>query len=339
VTGTAFPIADVQRDWEVPAVDPHYEQIDDLAHGELNEDDYIEDGIAHVDIFTLSTPEGLTPGARVTGAMVHIRHAGATEGIEPPVAGGVGVSVYSAGEWLEEQIAYHPPDMVKTWSYLEFGPCFQPTQLRLRNTMADEQSIVYAAHIALAWTNPEEGIEESPTPFSLLAEGPDMFLANQGQPFMVPVYLRDQTDGYTPETGVAAVTVFLSKNGSTPAPPNDGDWHEIDETDMPGHYTLSLNAADTSAAGVLQGMVTAAGCRPYPFMVVVRENREADIPGLLLREPVASHENTHGSVAELLSVTGFKTKWETDGKTLTAYRPDGTPFMVLNITKGKREPA
>lgn len=68
---------------------------------------------------------------------------------------------------------------------------------------------------------------------------------------IVPVYLVDATDGYTPETGVTEPTVYLSKNGGAAAVPESLAWAETDSTNMPGLYELTLSAVDTNTVGPL----------------------------------------------------------------------------------------
>jgi hypothetical protein len=72
---------------------------------------------------------------------------------------------------------------------------------------------------------------------------------------LVPVWLVDQTDGVTAETGVTTPTIQLSKNGATFASPNDGTWVEIGN----GLYTVRLNQRDTATAGWLVVRVIKTG--------------------------------------------------------------------------------
>jgi len=67
----------------------------------------------------------------------------------------------------------------------------------------------------------------------------------------VYAYMCDAADGYTPETGITTPTVYLSKNGGAPAAPSALDWAELDDTHMPGIYTITLSATDTDTVGPL----------------------------------------------------------------------------------------
>lgn len=68
---------------------------------------------------------------------------------------------------------------------------------------------------------------------------------------VVYVYLCDSSDGFTPEVSVTSPTVYLSKNGGAASPPNSLAWAEIDGSNMPGWYTLTLDATDTNTIGPL----------------------------------------------------------------------------------------
>lgn len=68
---------------------------------------------------------------------------------------------------------------------------------------------------------------------------------------VVYIYLVDLTDGFTPETGVTSPTVYLSKNGGAEAAPESLAWAEIDDTNCPGLYTITLSAVDVNTVGPL----------------------------------------------------------------------------------------
>lgn len=72
----------------------------------------------------------------------------------------------------------------------------------------------------------------------------------------VPVRLFDSTDHVTPETGIAAPTITISKAGAALASPSDGTWTEL----AGGAYTVTLNATDTATVGALIVRVVATGC-------------------------------------------------------------------------------
>lgn len=95
----------------------------------------------------------------------------------------------------------------------------------------------------------------------------------RGEMVKVMVYLVDATDGYTPKIDVASPTIYITKNGGTPAPPNDGTWTQLDSTNMPGWYTVQLDGTDTNTVGEIGGDVIKSGVtRHFPFTLRVRES-------------------------------------------------------------------
>jgi len=104
-----------------------------------------------------------------------------------------------------------------------------------------------------------------------------MLRRKTGATVKVPILMVDATDGYSEEVSVTAPTIYISKNGAAEAAPNDGAWAEIDATNMPGQYTMQLDATDTNTVGTIQGIVTKTGCRNFHFTVEVYDNIEQDI--------------------------------------------------------------
>jgi len=89
-----------------------------------------------------------------------------------------------------------------------------------------------------------------------------------GEVQKVFTYLVDETDGYTPETGVAAPTIYLTKNGAAAAVPSDGTWAEISAANMPGWYSVQLDATDLNTVGLLGMNVIKAGVsRHFPEVI------------------------------------------------------------------------
>lgn len=94
----------------------------------------------------------------------------------------------------------------------------------------------------------------------------------------VLVYLVDATDGYTPETGVTSPTIYLSKNGGTPAVPHLGTWAELNSTNMPGWYSVALSATDLNTVGLLGIDVYKSGTsRHFACVVDVVTTLAADV--------------------------------------------------------------
>jgi len=81
----------------------------------------------------------------------------------------------------------------------------------------------------------------------------------QGTTAFVYVYMVDSTDGYTPETGVVSPTIYITKNGGTPALPSNGAWSELSAANMPGLYKVAFNTIDTDTVGPLAIDVVKAG--------------------------------------------------------------------------------
>jgi len=95
---------------------------------------------------------------------------------------------------------------------------------------------------------------------------------------VIYVYLADATDGYTPETGVTSPTVYLTKNGGTPAVPSSLAFAELDSTNMPGWYKITLSTTDTNTLGPLGIDCYKSGTsRHFPLAVDVVANVVADV--------------------------------------------------------------
>lgn len=77
------------------------------------------------------------------------------------------------------------------------------------------------------------------------------YLAKDTASQKVLAYLVDATDGYSPETGVSSPTIKISKAAGVGNSPNDGTFAELDSTDLPGWYSVQLDATDTDTLGTL----------------------------------------------------------------------------------------
>lgn len=109
-----------------------------------------------------------------------------------------------------------------------------------------------------------------------------MQIVKQGTSVPVFVYLVDLTDGYTPETGVTSPVVYLTKNGGTPAVPSALAWAELDSTNMPGWYKITLSATDTDTPGPLGFDVFKTGvARRFAGVAQVYSYSQSDIYTLL----------------------------------------------------------
>ncbi len=88
--------------------------------------------------------------------------------------------------------------------------------------------------------------------------------------------LVDATDGYTAETDVTAPTVYYVKQGGTATSLGSPTWAELDATNMPGLYSLTLTAGMTDTAGNLVVYISKTGCRTFRKSVDIVTNQEAD---------------------------------------------------------------
>lgn len=185
-----------------------------------------------------------------------------------------------------------------------------------------------------------------------------MFEIKQGAVQKVPVYLADATDGYTPETGIAAPTIYLTKNGGTPAVPNDGTWAELSAANMPGWYTVQLNATDTNTLGFLGIDVFKSGTsRHFATVVQIAENIASDIKsdtaailadtgtdGVVLPaatidqivdevwdEATSGHQTAGTTGKALTSATAAADPWAVD---LSTYAADSAGEALYRVTRG-----
>ena len=101
------------------------------------------------------------------------------------------------------------------------------------------------------------------------------------------VYLVDDTDGYTPETGVTGAGFTISKNGGAFAAPQDGGWTELGN----GWYKAALDTTDTNTLGPLALNVAATGCRNFTDVVEIVTDTLEDVNGLVKRILGLSLEN------------------------------------------------
>ncbi len=101
------------------------------------------------------------------------------------------------------------------------------------------------------------------------------------------VYLVDETDGYTPETGIISPTITVSKNGGAFAAPSDGTWSEL----ASGWYKAALDATDTNTLGALAVNVAKTGCRNFMNTVEVVSGTVDDLITLVTRALGLVQEN------------------------------------------------
>jgi len=79
------------------------------------------------------------------------------------------------------------------------------------------------------------------------------------------------------ETGIAAITVYYSKNGGAATNLAAPTFAEISAANMPGVYKLTLDAAMTDTLGELLVYITAAGCHDVKLACQVVANIASDI--------------------------------------------------------------
>lgn len=185
-----------------------------------------------------------------------------------------------------------------------------------------------------------------------------MFEIKQSTTQKVPVYLADATDGYTPETGVATPTIYLSKNGGTPAVPSLGTWAELSASNMPGWYTVELNGTDTNTLGFLGMDVFKSGTsRHFATVVQIVANIASDIKtetaailadtgtdGVVLPaatidqivnevwdEATADHQTAGTTGKALTSATAAADPWDVD---LSTYAADTAGEALYRVTRG-----
>ena len=79
-------------------------------------------------------------------------------------------------------------------------------------------------------------------------------------------FAADETDGYSPETGLDSFSIYYAKNGSSISSNDTPPITELSDTLMPGVYGLLLDEGTTLAAGndteELVLHITATGMRP-----------------------------------------------------------------------------
>jgi len=88
----------------------------------------------------------------------------------------------------------------------------------------------------------------------------------------------DATDGFTRETGMSGFTVYYSLNSGTATAMTTPTTEALDDTNMPGVYTLAIDEAGmTSAGGELLVHISAAGMAPVTTSIEIVDNFESDI--------------------------------------------------------------
>lgn len=109
-----------------------------------------------------------------------------------------------------------------------------------------------------------------------------------------PIFV-DQTDGFTPETGltIANTDVKLSKNGAATVNKNSGGGTHIAN----GSYSLTFDATDSNTVGELSVTIVISGtARPVNFCYVVLEEVVYDLL-FAAGSPVARAEPGQGAPA------------------------------------------
>lgn len=87
----------------------------------------------------------------------------------------------------------------------------------------------------------------------------------------------DATDGFTRETGITGWTVYYSLNGGTATAMTTPTVAQLDATNMPGDYVLTIDESGmTSAKGELIIHASATGVAHISRSVEITENFEAD---------------------------------------------------------------
>ena len=109
-----------------------------------------------------------------------------------------------------------------------------------------------------------------------------MQIIKQGTSAIIYAYMVDLTDGYTPETGITAPVVYLTKNGGAPAVPSALAWAELDSTNMPGWYKITTSVTDTDTPGPLGYDVFKTGvARRFAGVALIYSYSQSDIYALL----------------------------------------------------------
>jgi len=125
-----------------------------------------------------------------------------------------------------------------------------------------------------------------------------------------PVYLVDDTDGKTPETGktYSDVTVKYAKEGATSFATKTmsaSDWQEIGD----GFYRVKFSATELDTAGNFAYEVYASGTRRFPGHIDIVENIEKDTYDILNHgtygnSAIKSAVDTKASPADILQDPG-----------------------------------
>ncbi len=155
---------------------------------------------------------------------------------------------------------------------------------------------------------------------------------------VVYVYLVDATDGYSPETGVTSPTVYLSKNGGAEAVPESLAWAEIDATNCPGLYTVTLSAVDTNTVGPLaMDVFKTAVSRHFATVMQVKASTtdeiKTDTAAILLdtgTDGVVIPSATLASLVDLIwdELTSLHQTAGTTGKALTSATAAADPWSI-----------
>lgn len=117
----------------------------------------------------------------------------------------------------------------------------------------------------------------------------------------VPVYLVDSTDGYTPEPGITAPTVEVSKNGGAQAS-GTGTFAEVGD----GVYYYEFAAGEIDTLGWVNVRIAGTGCREYQAIVFVVAYDTFDADGLgLTRVDAAISSRSSLDAAGVRSAVGL----------------------------------
>ncbi len=96
---------------------------------------------------------------------------------------------------------------------------------------------------------------------------------------VIYVVLVDETDGFTPETGMTSPTVYYVKQGGSASNLASPVWVELDAVNMKGLYSLALTSAMTDTPGNLIVYITKTGCRDFRASIGIVANLESDTYG------------------------------------------------------------
>jgi hypothetical protein len=170
----------------------------------------------------------------------------------------------------------------------------------------------------------------------------------------VPVRLLDSSGVGVTGKAFGDATVYLQAFGGSSAVKvlGAGDWVEVDSTNMPGVYDLSLAVGDVATTGMLKYSVAASGAVTYVGIVnVVAYTLYDTYSQALVAATNASTAATNASNAETAANAADTTattvrklqsnrlKIDTGANTCTLYDDDDvTPLFVWNLKDSSGSP-